>query len=261
LTSNAMYDLNDKVAIVTGGGAGLGRAVALRLAKEGASIALIDIDLASVEMVAQEVRRMNRRALAIRADVSKASEVKSMVEETIKHFGRIDILVNNAGICPVRSFLETDESQWDTTLAVNAKSQFLCAKSVVPHMIAQGGGKIVNIGSEAGKDGFPLFVTYCASKHAVLGFTRALAKELGTYRINVNAVCPNSMSGTKMREYVDEEMKKLGSGVTATFSPPPLGRMVDPAEVAGLVAFLASKDSDMMTGQAINFTGGALTAA
>jgi meso-butanediol dehydrogenase/(S,S)-butanediol dehydrogenase/diacetyl reductase len=132
-------------------------------------------------------------------------------------------------------------------------------KEVVPYMIKQGGGKIVNLGSEAGKDGFPLFSTYCASKHAVLGLTRALGKELAQYKINVNAVCPNSMSGTKMRSYVDSALEKLGTEKFSTFVPPPLGRMVDPDEVAGLVVFLASGEADMMTGQAINFTGGAVT--
>lgn len=177
-----MNDLSGKVALITGSGAGLGQAIALRLAKEGADTVLVDIDVTSAEKVASEVEANGRHAFAIRADVSKSSDVKDAVDQTIKKFGRIDILVNNAGICPVASFLDTDEALWDKTLAINAKSQFLMAKFVVPQMIKQGGGKIINIGSEAGKDGFPLFIAYSASKHAVLGFTAAWQRSWASTR-------------------------------------------------------------------------------
>ena len=254
-----MYNFSGKVALVTGGGAGLGNAVCNRLAADGASVVVNDVDSASAEKVSSNIRAKGAKSVAIASDISDQDQVRKLVEQAMSSFGRIDILVNNAGICPVRTFLETDLSEWNTTFSINVTGMFLVTKNVVPHMIKQGGGKIVNIGSEAGKDGFPLFSTYSATKHAVLGLTRSLGKELAQYKINVNAVCPNSMSGTKMRQYVDIALEKQGTEKFSTFVPPPLGRMVEPSEVAGLVVFLASSEADMMTGQAINFTGGAVT--
>jgi NAD(P)-dependent dehydrogenase (short-subunit alcohol dehydrogenase family) len=254
-----VYDFSDKVGLVTGGGVGLGRAICLRLAEEKAIVVVNDIDLVRAQKVASTIKSNGGNSIAISADISDQNEVYKMIQQIISSYGRIDILVNNVGVCPVRSFLETELSEWESTFAINVRGMFLSTKSVVPHMIKQGGGKIVNISSEAGKDGFPLFSTYCATKHAVLGLTRALAKELAPFKINVNAVCPSSMSGTDMRDYVDKALEKLGTEKFSTFVAPPLGRMVKPSEVAGLVVFLVSSEADMMTGQAINFTGGAVT--
>ncbi len=179
-----------------------------------------------------------------------------MDETVVSSFGKIDILVNNAGDIVIKPFLEQTEEDWDYMMEANAKSQFLCCKAVVPQMIARGsGGKLVNISSEAGKLGFPYMAPYSSSKHAILGLTRSLAKELAQYKINVNAVCPGSIVNTDMRTKVDSSLGKLGAEKLLT-PLPPLGRLVMPEDVANIVAFLSSSESDFMTGQAINVTGG-----
>jgi NAD(P)-dependent dehydrogenase (short-subunit alcohol dehydrogenase family) len=253
-----MYDLKGKVGIITGAGLGAGRAIAIRLATEGANVIVNDINLSNAEKVAEEIRAKGNRAIPIKADVSKGEDVAQMMEKAINAFGRIDILVNNAGICIVGPFLETDEADWDTTFAVNVRGQYLCTKAAIPHMIKQGGGKIINIASIVGKMGADHFVIYCASKHAVIGFTRALAAEMAKHlapeiKITVNAVCPGTMTETGMRKSVDEQLAK--SGITAQ-NLAPLGRMVYPDDVANVVAFLASRESDFVTGKAITVDGG-----
>jgi meso-butanediol dehydrogenase/(S,S)-butanediol dehydrogenase/diacetyl reductase len=258
-----MYGLDGKVALITGAGRGIGRAIALRLAREGCDVALSDLNVQTAEESAAEVRALGRRAVAIGADVTRADQVDAMVARTLAELGRIDVLVNNAGIQIVVPLLEMSEGQWDSLFEVNLKSYWLCARAVAPHMIERGqGGKILNAASRAGKTPSRLSPTgaYATTKHAVIGFTRALAFELASHRINVNCYCPGVVD-TPMWEQIDREVARLtgapvGSIKARAVAEIPLGRIEQPEDVANLVAFLASAESDYMTGQAINITGG-----
>ena len=258
-----MYGLEGKVALITGGGRGIGRAIALRLAREGADVAISDLNESTADEAAKEIRDLGSRAIAIGADVTKADQVDAMVARTRGELGEIDILVNNAGINVIVPMLEMTEQQWDGLFDVNLKSYWLCAKAVAPGMIARGnGGKIINAASRAGKTPSKLSPTgaYATTKHAVVGFTRALAFELAQHKINVNCYCPGVVD-TPMWDLIDREVSRrtgapLGSTKAKAVAEIPLGRIVTPEDVANLVAFLASSESDYMTGQAINITGG-----
>ena len=258
-----MYGLDGKVALITGAGRGIGRAIALRLAREGCDVALSDLNAETAEEGAAEARALGRRAVAIASDVTRADQVDAMVRRTLAELGRIDALVNNAGIQIVVPMLELSEQQWDSLFDVNLKSYWLCARAVAPHMIERGrGGKIINAASRAGKTPSKLSPTgaYATTKHAVIGFTRALAFELAPHRINVNCYCPGVVD-TPMWDLIDREVaRRTGAALGATraraVAEIPLGRIEQPEDVANLVAFLASAESDYMTGQAINITGG-----
>ncbi len=249
-----------RVALVTGAGRGLGRGIALALAREGADLAIVDVYLA--DGTAKEVEKIGRRELTIEADVSKNNEVEHAVEETLKNLGKIDILVNNAGIARIASVIDMKEEDWDATFGVNVKGVFLFCKAVAKHMIRQGSGRIINVASDAGKTGEPFLAAYSASKFAVIGFTQAFALEMAPYNINVNAVCP-SFVDTKMNDYIIEQMSKLESKSPDQVrnemkSNIPLGRVAVPDDIAKVVMFLASDESSFITGQAINVTGGGM---
>ena len=251
--------LKDKVAIITGGNKGIGRAISLAFADEGADIVIADI-IATKE-VSNEIRNKGRRELVVKTDVSRAKEVDNMVQKCLEKFGKIDILVNNAGVLSVAPIIELDEKEWDRNMDINAKGVFLCCKTVAKQMIKQGeGGKIINISSLCGKIGCRYLGHYCASKFAVIGLTKTLALELAPYHINVNAVCPGVVETDMLiREYQsiakleNTTVEELRKNVLPTI---PLGRLSQPEDVAKVVVFLASPDSDYMTGQAINVTGG-----
>ena len=270
-----MYDLKGKAALVTGAGGkdGIGRAIALRLAQEGADVAVNDLDNATgscgLADVVAEIEALGQGALAVFADVSKAEQVKRMVDHAVAHFGRIDILVNNAGAPAGRDrvpVIELEEDAFDLVQAVNVKGTFLCCRDVARLMIAQGnGGKIINISSTAGKRGVARFAAYCASKFAVRGFTQALALELAPHRINVNAICP----GLIETERVDDMAAALAPAGTApdvyrqqmieqASSNTPLGRIGQTADIARMAAFLASDQSDFITGLSCTVAGGAI---
>jgi meso-butanediol dehydrogenase/(S,S)-butanediol dehydrogenase/diacetyl reductase len=265
--------LDNKTAIVTGAGRGIGRAIAVRLAKEGANIVAVDVERlqsasnqyqesylkghqAALKLVG-EIQSMGCRAIAVNADVTKSAEVGHMVEEALREFGRVDILVNNAGVVTRANVVDLSEDQWDLVMDVNAKGVFLCCKAVVPHMIRNRSGKIVNISSESGKSGEKGLAHYCASKFAVIGFTQSLALELAPYSINVNAVCPG-MVYTRMWEYLtefeDTKMPLEGAFEQLVREIVPLGRSQTPEDVADAVLFLCL--SDNITGESINVSGG-----
>ena len=274
-----MQDLKGKVALVTGAGGehGMGRAIARRLAQEGADVAINDVaprregatDWAGLPDVEREIEAAGQRALSIVADVSKADDVDAMVSKTLDHFGRIDILVNNARTHAGRDrvpVVELEESEWDRIQNVNAKGTFLCSRAVARALIAQGeGGRIINISSVSGRKGVARFAAYCASKFAVRGFTQALAQELGPYQITVNAICPGFIvtertadiaaamapEGTDAKEYLAEMWERGTASI-------PLGRVGYAKDVEGLAAFLASADSEFMTGLPLNVAGGAM---
>ncbi|MGH7949654.1 MAG: SDR family NAD(P)-dependent oxidoreductase [Candidatus Binataceae bacterium] len=272
--------LEDKVAIVTGCARerGIGRAIALRLAREGAHIVAADFcrdikeypdakfgQMEELEGVAGAIRKLGRRALAVRVDVTDEAEVEQMVGAAMKEFGRIDILCNNAGGGVGGGFV-VDHSldSWNRTIAMNLTGAFLCSKYAARPMIAaRRGGRIINTASIAGKRGGPMMSAYTAAKHGVVGFTRSLALELGPHNITVNAVCPGfvetqlfegllNMVGATRNLTRDQAIKFFVSQV-------PMGRMETGDDVANVVAFLASDDGGYMTGQALNICGGVET--
>ncbi|UCG39666.1 MAG: SDR family oxidoreductase [bacterium] len=239
--------LAEKVALVTGGGRGLGKAVCLTLAKEGAHIAIGDINLADAESVAGLVKQVGRKAVAIRADVSKENEVKALVAKTIETFGTIDILVNNAGIFHKGPVAEMTEEVWDKVLDVNLKGTFLCSREVLPTLKQKRAGKVINIASLAGEVGGILAGSnYAASKAGVICFTKSLAKELAPFGINVNCIAPGVIDTEMTQAFPREDLKKSI----------PLGTLGEPQDVANGVLFFASEESKYITGETLNINGG-----
>jgi 3-oxoacyl-[acyl-carrier protein] reductase len=242
--------LKDKVAIVTGGARGLGKAYCLRMAEEGAKVVVADILEKEAEEAASEIKAKGGTAVAIRADVTDEKSTLKMVEETVKKFGRIDILVNNAGFYHGMSrkpFNEISSEEWDKMLAVSAKGTWICSKAVFPQMKEQGKGKIINISSEAVFAPTKGLVHYTAAKAAVIGITRVLAGELGQYGICVNVVAPGVIDTPATRSYVN--MEKMDA------SSVPMGRFGVPEDIVGAVVFFASDDSDFISGQSLLIDG------
>ena len=245
------------IALITGAGTGIGRAIALRLARDGWAVAVNDVDPVRAGLVAREVAGAGARAAAVVADVGDREAVFRMVSEALEGLGAVDLLVNNAGFCRLGAIAEYPEADWHATFRVNVDGVFFCCQAVLPHMLARGRGIIVNLASWSGKAGAGYFGAYCASKFAVIGLTQSLAKEVAMRGIRVNAVCPGIVAGTEMRAQVDAESRALGRPTsTDRVSWIPMGRLADPEDVAGVVAFLASDDARYMTGQAVNVTGG-----
>ncbi len=247
--------LKDKVAIVTGGGVGIGRAYCLGLAKEGAKVVVADIQEAEARKVEGEIRRDGGEAFAVAVDVTSAEKTRAMAEAALKKYGRIDILVNNAALYSAikkKPFSEIDEEEWDRVMAVNVKGLFLCAQAVYPAMKERKKGKIVNISSGTALGGTPFFLHYVTSKAGVIGFTRALARELGGDNISVNAITPGLTISGPQQEGVLTPEQLADRRKRRSFQ-----RDQKPDDLVGTVVFLASDDSDFITGQTINVDGGA----
>jgi NAD(P)-dependent dehydrogenase (short-subunit alcohol dehydrogenase family) len=251
------------VAIITGGGRGIGRGVALRFAREGAKLALIDIEQKHLDETSSEldVADAPGERILLQGDVSSSADVQRFFDATIERYGRLDILVNNAGIGnPPLPIISMPEEAWDRTLAVNLKSVFLCSKLAALQFIKQGGGgRIISVASQAGKTGYPMLTPYCASKAGIVLFTQAFAKEVGQYKINVNCVCPGTIDTPLLRGagMAQQPAEELFNTLIGTVLPSiPLGRLGYPADVAKIITFLASDEADYMTGQAINISGG-----
>jgi NAD(P)-dependent dehydrogenase (short-subunit alcohol dehydrogenase family) len=246
-----------RAALITGAGTGIGRALALRLARDGWGVAVNDVVQDRAAAVAAGVRATGARGTAIVADVGDRQAARRMVAEAIEALGAVDLLVNNAGVCRLGAVAEFPEADWHATFRVNVDGVFFCCQAVLPHMLSRGRGNIVNIASWSGKAGAAYFGPYCASKFAVIGLTQSLAKEVAGRGIRVNAVCPGIVAGTEMRAQVDAESRALGRPTsTDRVDWIPMGRLAEPDDVAGVVAFLASEDARYMTGQAVNVTGG-----
>ena len=241
--------LKDKIGIVTGGANGIGRAIALGLAREGANVVIADIDSERAAQVAEEIKALGCEAIGVRTDVTKFHEANSMAKRVLEEFKKIDILVNNAGGSArerATLFCESTEEVWDYVFGINLKGTFNCTRAVIEHMMQQRSGKIVNIASDTGLVGYAGFVDYSTAKAGIIGFTHALAKEVVTYGINVNAVAPGPTATRTMLVSLagDKFAKRTG-----------LGRLGKPEEIAAMVVFLTTEGANFITGQVIPVCG------
>lgn len=245
--------LTDKVALITGAGRGIGAAIAVTLAKYGCDIVLNDVaPINGAKAVVREIEQCGRRALAYEADVSDYDQVRQMIERALTIFDRLDILVNNAGIIRRGTLVDHSVAEWEKVLKVNLWGPFHCLKEVVPVMIAQGGGKIINISSVAGKVGdLASAPSYGASKGALNALTKAMARELAPHGITVNAIAPHAIETEMSQEWPPEKRQQIIASI-------PLGRLGTPREVAETVAFLASNGANFITGEIIDVNGGYL---
>ena len=241
-----MGGLEDKIAIVTGAGQGIGQAIARKLAAEGATVVVTDLDEASAIQTADALTG----AVAIRADVSDRQAVQAMADRVVQQFGRVDVLVNNAGWDKASPFVDSDPADWDRAIAINLYGVLHTCKAVLPLMAARGGGAVVNLGSDAGRVGSSGEAVYSAAKGGVIAFTKSLAREMARHQVRVNCVCPGptdtalfaSFAGPKLREALTKAI--------------PFRRLGQPADVANVVAFLASDEASFVTGQTVSVSGG-----
>ena len=278
-----MYDLNGKIAVVTGAGGrhGIGRAIAVRLANEGADVVVTDIPASQdairaedrregwkgMDSVVEEIQGLGRNAMGLFSDVSDSAQVDDMIKQVLDRFGKIDILVNNAGSRPGKDrvlVVELEEEAFDDVQRVNVRGTYLCSRAAARHMISRGGGgKIINISSGAGKRGIARYAAYCASKFAIIGFTQAMAQEMAPHRVNVNAICPGLVD-TERVDFIaaalapaGESTEEYRAGVVADRAVRvPMGRIAQGDDIARMAAFLASGESDYMTGLSISVSGG-----
>jgi 3-oxoacyl-[acyl-carrier protein] reductase len=244
-----VIDLSSKTALVTGGGRGIGKEIALKLANAGCDVAVSDIDLDTARSCASEIGALGRNALALKADVSKASDVEAMFASFIEHYQKIDILVNNAGITRDGLIVRMKEEDWDLVLNVNLKSAFLCCKEAARPMMKARTGKIVNIASVVGLMGNAGQANYSASKAGLIGLTKTLAREFSSRSINVNAVAPGFIKTAMTDKLSDSEKEKLSSQI-------PMQKLGLPDDVANAVLFLSSSLADYITGQVLTVDGG-----
>lgn len=260
-----MQRLQDKVAVVTGGGTGIGRAICLQFAREGAHVAVVSNVQAEADSVAKEVRDLGREGIACTVDVTDAAKVKEMADEVIQKFGQADILVTSAGVMGERTFIiSTTEEGWRRTIDINLNAGFYCIKAFLPKMLEQKYGRVIMISSTSGKLPAAMNADYSASKHGVIGLTKALALELALLcpnGITANAICPGSTQ-TPMIDQITEHMRPLTGEDPAKFKQDRIAskciqqRLLDPSEIAYMAAFLASDEAKGITGQAMNVDGG-----
>lgn len=253
--------LAGQVVLVTGGGMGIGRAIALEMARRGADVAVADLNLEAAQVVSEEVKALGCRSLALPVDVRNKVEVQQVVHDTLAALGAVDILCSNAGVSTMKRVVDLTEDEWDFNMDVNAKGVFLTNQAVLPHMIDRRKGKIINTASMAGKRSAPLLAHYSASKWGVIGFTKALAAEVGQYGITCNCVCPGFVKTSMQDREIQWEAHLRGMTPSQVFEgyvrQTPLGRIESPEDVARVFAFLASPDADFITGEAVDVTGGA----
>ncbi|MBI2846511.1 MAG: 3-oxoacyl-ACP reductase FabG [Chloroflexi bacterium] len=244
--------LKDRVAIVTGAGSGIGKAIATALAGEGAAVGVADIDVDSAKAAARDIEARGGKSLAVQVDITKSSEVKAGVKTVLERFGKIDILVNNAGWDRPEPFIETTEETWDKVIAINLKGHIIFSRAVLDNMIERGYGKIVSISSDAGRNGSTGEVVYAGAKGGIIGFTKALAREMARYGINVYCVSPGP-TDTPLFSELSRDNPRLGEALIKAI---PLRRLGKPEDVAAAVVFLASDDASYITGQTLSVSGG-----
>jgi NAD(P)-dependent dehydrogenase (short-subunit alcohol dehydrogenase family) len=260
----ATMRLKGQVAIVTGGGQGIGQQIALRLGQEGATVVIADINregsFQTAEMIRQEQGPPGK---VVFTDITVEAQVIDLIKETCGIQGRIDILVNNSGVMgPIKNIEDISAEEWDGTMSVNLKGMFFCCKHSVPVMKRQQKGNIVNISSVVAKRPLPQRTPYASTKMGVIGFTRSLATELGQWKIRVNSICPGEVTGPRLDRYfktiVDYSGKNEGEVIAQRLAVSPLRSFVDPKYIGAMVAFLCSDDAAMITGQDINVSAGAV---
>jgi sorbitol-6-phosphate 2-dehydrogenase len=253
--------LRDKVALVTGGGGDIGRAVAVALARDGSNVAICGRSVETLLKTSSVIKHDGGSALAIKADVSEREDVKKMIKRILKEWGRLDILVNNAGTISFSPVTDLPEDEWNRVIDVNLTGTFLCSKYAAREMIKQGkGGRIINVSSRGGKVGLKDAAPYSASKFAIIGFTQSLALELIPYGITVNAICPGRIEGKMAQADIVATAKAEGlpklSAEKKYAEPIPIGRLGLTSEVANVVVFLCSDNAGYIVGESINITGG-----
>jgi 3-oxoacyl-[acyl-carrier protein] reductase len=241
--------LKDKKAIVTGAGQGIGRSIALKMAREGADVVIAEMNPDSGNQTKKEVEALGRKALFFPVDVADQRQVKGMVEEVLKIWGKIDILVNNAGFDRGGTLLKVKEEDWDAVLGVHLKGSMNCIQAVALHMIENRYGKIVNISSIYGKSGGIAAISYSSAKAGIIGLTKSVARELGRYQINVNVVLPGLILTPTIAKMAEKYKNMIIDNT-------PLGRIGQPEEVANVVVFLASDEASFMTGASVEVSGG-----
>ncbi len=241
-------DLSDKVALVTGSGRGIGRAIALKLAEVGATVVVNDINGAA-QGVADEIRAMGHQSLAILGDVSSSEDVTRLVETAVSTFGKVDILVNNAGISRDQLLIRMSDEDWDRVININLKSVFLCTRAALIHMLKQRWGRIISISSIVGLVGNPGQANYASAKAGIIGFTRTIAKEVASRSITVNAIAPGFIDTEMTQRLSENKRQELLKRI-------PLGYLGSPQDVAEVVAFLASEEARYITGQVLGVDGG-----
>jgi NAD(P)-dependent dehydrogenase (short-subunit alcohol dehydrogenase family) len=256
LDNKPLLRLEGKGAFITGAGAGIGEATARLFAQQGASVLVFDRDGSGAEGVAGAIRAAGGRAFAVAGDVRDVQIVKSAVDRAEAEFGGVHILVNNAGIYPRAALIDMTDEQWNEVLDINLKGVFHCTRAIAPQMIKRRAGKIINISSVNIHVGAPNFSHYIASKGGIIGFTRALARELGDYNIHVNAVTPGAIQTEAEKRLVAQQGQAGQEAVAAIVARQCLKRRVLPQEIAAVCLFLASDLSDSMTGQTLNADGG-----
>jgi len=254
-------ELEDKVAVVTGGGKGIGRAISLAFAKEGADVVIAARTETALKETAEEINKMGGHALPFVADISREDQVNELVSSTVRNLGKIDILVNNAGIAgPTVPVVDLRIEDWNGVIAVNLTGAYLCSKAVLKYMIKNKSGNIINIGSMAGTKGLWRRSPYVVSKWGILGLTKTLALEAGIYGIRVNAICPGLVEGKRLDDVFSERAKVMGISPDLirkrAIDDTPLRRFVKPREIARTAIFLVSSNSDGITGQIICVNAG-----
>lgn len=243
--------LKDKVAVITGGAQGIGRATALMMGSEGAKIVVADLQREKAQSVATELEAAGAESLGVGVDVASETSVKEMAKATLERFGRIDILANIAGIYfPKKSVVDLSEEDWDRTIDINLGSNFLCCREFVPSMRRQQSGRIISVASGIGHYGMRQFSHYAASKAAIMGLVKSLARELGPDGITVNAICPGSANTAMPRQHRSEE------DVLERLKATPLPHILEPEDIAGSITFLASDAAKFITGQSYNINCG-----